>query len=147
VLKKEVKKMRVNIDEYLRNRIRDKEALSFLLQVLHKEEAVKVIRRADIRVIRDNYIELEETNCYRHVNVIYGKSEIVDEIRSTCQDGPDIWTVYIEKIRIYAPAIIEHYKEPDRVYGGWREIIILLPKGDKNEGHNVQGGRRALGEA
>jgi len=120
--------MSINPDLYLRNRIHDEKAREFLLKVLGKEEALKLIRGTDVLVVHDDFIELWETNCYVHVDVRYGRYEIVDEEKGTCQDGPDVWRVYKEKYRIYPPAIIRHYKTPDRVYDGWEKIIILLPK-------------------
>ncbi len=119
--------MNVNVEEYLKRRVQDEEAIKLLLEHFKPEEAVKLLRGADVRVVRQEYLELWEEHCYVHVNVLHGKYEVVDEQKNYCQDGPDIWTVYQELLRIYPPAIIKYYKTPDRVYSGWKEIIILLP--------------------
>jgi len=113
-------------EEYLKNRLKDNEAVEFVTKTLGKK-AIELIRGRPVEVIRKQYIELWETNCYTHVVVLYGKAEIVDEEEDVCHDGPDVWRVMKEKIRIYPPAVIKRYKEPDRVYAGWTRIIILLP--------------------
>ncbi len=121
-------KMKINPDLYLWNRIGNKEAIDLLIKYAgSKEKAVKLILGKKVKVMRREYIDMTETNCYIHVRVLTGKYELIDEKTGYCQDGPDAWSVDNEVYRIYAPAIIEHYKEPDRVYRGWEKIIILLP--------------------
>ena len=113
--------------DYIKNKVPDREAREFIVEVLGHKKAIELIRGRPVEIVRKQYIELWETHCYVHVRIITGKAEIVDEATDVCQDGPDVWRVMKEKIRIYPPAIIYHYKEPDRVYAGWTKIIILLP--------------------